>query len=384
MGGQSSKAASGGEETDGEGRKRRREDEDTPHKSPTTTAKKGRQRHPKKKARPAAIQRTFKVCLAPDDVRRFTIPLGLWSEFEELLRSQYPWAFDHAEGWVVAIRYEDESGDLCILSSQPEWDALCHNPLLGRIVRVFINHEMPRVIAGLHTIKAEKMEEADDETAAESGRVKYEDESESPRYGARAEENESEKTVYSSDQQEHLLLPREELAGLAGFSADLCDLAPSAPVGLDDEDAWPTEDSVYGSMMVFDASGWTTTTTATASVVESEESEREQDDRDQHDGAYDEDGNYYERLRWQREEAEGRTQASEVTSVPTIVVEQVGGDDGDMSEGRQEEVQVTTDEREQGGEEAFFPSSPLQVDASAFPAARKKNGRRRLRRSSSK
>ncbi|ELR14835.1 uncharacterized protein ACA1_129700, partial [Acanthamoeba castellanii str. Neff] len=166
MGGQSSKAASGGEETDGEGRKRRREDEDTPHKSPTTTAKKGRQRHPKKKARPAAIQRTFKVCLAPDDVRRFTIPLGLWvcinavhcavtsttwailklgllwcqSEFEELLRSQYPWAFDHAEGWVVAIRYEDESGDLCILSSQPEWDALCHNPLLGRIVRVFINH----------------------------------------------------------------------------------------------------------------------------------------------------------------------------------------------------------------------------------------------------
>jgi hypothetical protein len=108
MGGQSSKAAaSGGEEADGgEGRKRRREDEDTPHKSPTTTAKKGRQRHPKKKARPAgslpsqilafrqiliffappqpesqpppAIQRTFKVCLAPDDVRRFTIPLGLW------------------------------------------------------------------------------------------------------------------------------------------------------------------------------------------------------------------------------------------------------------------------------------------------------------------
>lgn len=53
MGGQSSKAASGGEEADGEGRKRRREDEDTPHKSPTTTAKKGRQRHPKKKARPA-------------------------------------------------------------------------------------------------------------------------------------------------------------------------------------------------------------------------------------------------------------------------------------------------------------------------------------------
>ena len=62
------------------------------------------------------------------------------SEFEALLRSQYPWAFSHAEGWVVAIRYEDESGDLCILSSQPEWDALCHNPLLGRIVRVFINH----------------------------------------------------------------------------------------------------------------------------------------------------------------------------------------------------------------------------------------------------
>jgi hypothetical protein len=72
------------------------------------------------------------------------LKLGLlwWcqSEFEALLRSQYPWAFDHTEGWVVAIRYEDESGDLCILSSQPEWDALCHNPLLGRIVRVFINH----------------------------------------------------------------------------------------------------------------------------------------------------------------------------------------------------------------------------------------------------
>jgi hypothetical protein len=318
---------------------------------------------------------------------------------------------------VVAIRYEDESGDLCILSSQPEWDALCHNPLLGRIVRVFINHgtvacssaacvvgrvvcvvlcrvscralgsetlityyaETPRVIAGLHTIKAEKMEEADDETAAESGRVKNEDEPESSHYGARAEEKENEKTVYSSDQREGLL-PREEPDGLADFRADLCDLSPSAPVGLDEE-AWPTEDSVYGSMMVFeaDAPGWTTTTTttttATALVVESEESEREQDDRDQHDGAYDEDGNYYERLRRQREEAEGRTQASESTEVlpvPTIVVEQASDD---MNEG-----QVTTDEREQ----VFFPSSPLQVDASDFPAARKKNGRRRLRRSSSK
>ncbi len=147
-------------------------------------------------------------------------------------------------------------------------------------------------------------------------------------------------------------------------------------MGLDEEEAWPTEDSVYGSMMVFeaDASGWTTTTT-TASVVESEES-----DRDQHDGAYDKDGNYYERLRRQREEAEGRTQTSESTEVlpvPTIVVEQAGGDD--MNEGGQED-QVTTDEREQ----AFFPSSPLQVDASDFPAARKKNGRRRLRRSSSR
>ena len=33
---------------------------------------------PQESQPPPAVQRTFKVCLAPDDVRRFTIPLGLW------------------------------------------------------------------------------------------------------------------------------------------------------------------------------------------------------------------------------------------------------------------------------------------------------------------
>jgi hypothetical protein len=42
----------------------------------------------------------------------------------------------------VVIRYQDESGDLCILSSQPEWEALCGNAFLGPIIRIYIKHGM--------------------------------------------------------------------------------------------------------------------------------------------------------------------------------------------------------------------------------------------------
>jgi len=295
------------------------------------------------------------------------------AEFEALLRSQYPWAFEYAEG-RVAIRYEDESGDLCLLSSQSEWDALCHNPLLGRIVRVFINHEMPRFIDGLHyTIKAEMMEEVDDEAATERSRVEDESQSRSPIYDTTRRKGID---VESENGQ-----CEEEGGDLAGFSAaDLGDPVPSAPVRLDDEEDWTTKDLVYGSMMVLEAeeAGWatittTTTATATTSAAEPEDSEP---DRDQHDGAYDKDGNYYERMRWQQGEVESQAQAAystETTAVPTIVVEQVDAGDGGKQEG---EESMSTE---------FCPSSPLQIDASAFPAARRKSGAgRRLRRSSSK